>query len=148
MEAQTLYINDRMATMLGYTVEEMVGHAVPEFVFPEDLPRAQEHIESNLQGTFEQFDFRFRRKDGHPLYVLACTSPVRDGRGKISGALGMYTDLTERRQAEVDQLRLAAIVESSDDAIIGKTLGGIITSWNLAAEKMFGYTATSALLQA
>src|SRR5690348_11623380 len=55
------------------------------------------------------------------------------------------TDLTESRQAEVDQLRLAAIVESSDDAIISKTLNGIITSWNLAAERMFGYRSQEAV---
>jgi PAS domain S-box-containing protein len=144
-QAKTLYINERMADMLGYTVEEMVGRAVPEFVFPEDMPKAQERIGKNLQGTFEQFDFRFRRKDGRPLDVLASTSPVRDGKGRISGALGMFTNLTERRQAEVDQLRLAAIVESSDDAIISKTLNGIITSWNLAAERMFGYTSQEAV---
>ncbi len=144
-QAQTLYINERMADMLGYTAEEMVGRAVSEFVFPEDMPKAQERIGNNLQGTFEQFDFRFRRKDGRPLDVLANTSPVRDGKGRISGALGMFTDLTERRQAEVDQLRLAAIVESSDDAIVSKTLNGIITSWNLAAERMFGYSSQEAV---
>jgi PAS domain S-box-containing protein len=144
-QAQTLYINERMADMLGYTAEEMVGRAVAEFVFPEDMPKAQERIGKNLQGTFEQFDFRFRRKDGRPLDVLASTSPAHDGKGGISGALGMFTDLTERRQAEVDQLRLAAIVESSDDAIISKTLNGIITSWNFAAERMFGYSSQEAV---
>lgn len=146
-EAQTLSINGRMAAMLGYAVEEIVGHAVPEFVFPEDMPRAQERIGNNLQGIFEQFDFRFRRKDGRPLDVLACTSPVRDGTGRICGALGMFTDVIKRKQAEVDQLRLAAIVESSDDAIVSKTLDGIITSWNQAAERMFGYSSQEAVGQ-
>jgi len=146
-EAQTLYINERMAAMLGYAVEELVGHAVPEFVFPEDLPKAQERIGRNLQGHFEQFDFRFRRKDGRPLEVLACTTPIHDATGRIGGALGMFTDVTERKQAEVDQLRLAAIVESSDDTIVSKTLDGIITSWNLAAERMFGYSSQEAVGQ-
>lgn len=144
-QAQTLYINERMAALLGYTVEEMLGRPVPEFVFPEDVPKAQERIGKNLQGTFEQFDFRFRRKDDRPLDVLVSTSPVRDGRGRVSGVLGMFTDLTERRRAEVDQLRLAAIVESSDDAIVSKTLEGIITSWNFAAERMFGYSSQEAV---
>ena len=56
-------------------------------------------------------------------------------------------DLTSRKQTEVDQLRLAAIVESSDDAIVSKTLDGIITSWNLAAERMFGYSSQEAVGQ-
>ncbi len=147
MQARTLFINPRMAGMLGYAVEEIDSHPVSEFVFPEDVPKAQEWIGNNLQGTLEQFDFRFRRKGGRPLDVLACTSPVRDGTGRISGALGMFTDVTERKQAEVDQLRLAAIVKSSDDAIVSKTLDGIITSWNLAAERMFGYTSQEAVGQ-
>lgn len=146
-EAHTLYVNERLAEMLGYSVEEMAGRRVPEFVFPEDQSQARERIGQNLQGSFEQFDFRFQCKDGSPLYVLACTSPVRDGQGEIAGALAMFTDLTERKQAEVDQLRLAAIVESSDDAIASKTLDGIITSWNLAAERIFGYTAQEAIGQ-
>jgi len=56
-----------------------------------------------------------------------------------------FTHLSERSRAEVDQLRLVAIVESSDDAIISKTLDGIITSWNLAAERMFGYSSQEAV---
>jgi PAS domain S-box-containing protein len=112
-QAQTVYINERMASMLGYTATEMAGRSFPEFIFPEDQSSTHERIESNLQGNFEQFDFRFRRKDGSSLYTLASTNPVRDGRGGIVGALGMYTDLTERKQAEEalltseEQLRLA-----------------------------------------
>ncbi len=57
------------------------------------------------------------------------------------GRVWSFRDITERRQAEVASLRLAAIVESSDDAIISKSLDGIVTSWNAAAERLFGYTA-------
>jgi PAS domain S-box-containing protein len=144
-QAHTLFMNDRMANLLGYKVEEIMGRTVPEFTFPEDGPKAQERIGSNLQGNLEQFDFRFRRKDGSTLHVFANTSPVRDGLGEIIGALGMFTDMTERKKAEEDQLRLAAIVEDSDDAIVSKTLDGIINSWNRAAEKMFGYTVQEAV---
>lgn len=108
-EARTLYTNERMAAMLGYSVEEIAGRTVPEFVFTEDLPLTQERIGNNLQGQFEQFDFRFRRKDGMPLYVLACTSPVRDGRGKIVGALGMFTDVTRRKRAEEQEHFLSEV---------------------------------------
>ena len=144
-QARTLFINQRMAEMLGYPAEDLLGRAVPEFVFPEDLPSARERISSNLAGHFEQFDFRFRRKDGTALVVLACTSPVRDARGEITGALGMFSDMSERQQIEHARRELAALVESAAIPIIGKTREGIITSWNPAAEQLYGYSAQEAV---
>src|SRR5262249_16753640 len=95
----------------------------------------------NLQGKTEQFDFRFRHRDGNAIFVLAGTSPVRDASGAISGALGMFSDITDRQRAEAASGRLAALVESADDAIVSKTLEGIVTSWNVSAERLFGYSA-------
>jgi PAS domain S-box-containing protein len=68
-------------------------------------------------------------------------TPMRDAAGKIIGAVTMLVDLTERVNAEQIARHLASIVESSDDAIVSKTLDGIITSWNRGAERLFGYTA-------
>ncbi len=108
-QARTLYANEVMAKMLGVSAEEMVGHSVLEFVFPEDEVEGQIHIENNLRGRFEQFDFRFRRPDGSPVHTLACTSPIRNGAGSIVGALGMFTDVTERRRAEEQEHILAEV---------------------------------------
>ena len=74
-EARTLYANDRMAELLDVTPEEMLNHTVLEFVFPDDESDGYSHIRSNLLGNYEQFDFRFRRKDGRPVYTLACYQP-------------------------------------------------------------------------
>ncbi|QJX00534.1 PAS domain S-box protein [Frigoriglobus tundricola] len=71
-------------------------------------------------------------------------APIRS-RGGISGAVLVFRDVTERRRAEAGLARLAAIVESSDDAIVGKTLDGTIRSWNAGAERLFGYTAGEAI---
>lgn len=108
-QAQTIFVNERCAEMLGYTIEEIAGHTLLDFVFPEDEPAGRVHIDNNLQGRFEQFDFRFRRKDGTSLYTLACTNPVRNGEGAIVAALGMFTDVTERKHAEEQEHFLAEV---------------------------------------
>lgn len=81
------------------------------------------------------------RPDGTRVPFLAYPTLLRDAAGKVTGAVNMLVDITERKRAEELAERLAAIVESSDDAIIGKTLEGIVTSWNVGAERLFGYLA-------
>lgn len=87
------------------------------------------------------------RPDGLRIPFLAYPKPIRDARGEIVGALNVLIEVTERKRDEHDARMLAAIVESSDDAIVSKTLDGVITSWNAAAEHLFGYTASEAVGQ-
>ena len=83
---------------------------------------------------------RHRRKDGAERWMLGWPWLLRR-QWKTIPLAGLGLDITERKQAEMVSQRLAAIVESSDDAIIGKDLNGVVTSWNSGAERLFGYTA-------
>jgi PAS domain S-box-containing protein len=84
-------------------------------------------------------------KDGREHPIDDSAAPIHDERGNVFGVVMVFHDVSARRRQEEDLLRLAAIVESTDDAVISKTLGGIITSWNEGAQRIFGYTAAEAI---
>ena len=134
--------------IFGYTAREAIGQPITLIIPPELVDE-----ETAVLGTIragrrvDHFDTMRVAKSGEMVRVSLTISPIRDAAGRIIGAFKIARDLSRQRQGEIAQARLAAIVDSSDDAIVSKTLAGVITSWNAAAERMFGWSAEEAVGQ-
>ncbi len=96
----TTYVNDRLAEMFGYQPEEMVGHPVEDFLFPEDWKEHRRRMKNREKGVKERYDRRFRRKDGATIWAIISATPILDEAGTFRGAFAMFTDITERKNAE------------------------------------------------
>jgi len=111
-------------------------------LLPDQCPTARALTE---KATINGEQVIIQRPDGSRRRVQTYPVPTFDERGELTGAINTLVDITEAVQSEEKQAMLAAIVDTSDDAIVSKTLQGIITSWNHSAEKMFGYTEQEAV---
>jgi PAS domain S-box-containing protein len=127
----------------GVSAESVLHRPLTDCPLSWDLAGVLEGIAAcrAQEGSVRLKDIPFTRPDKTPGVLGLTITPVRWHAGEPSGFLIVAADVTERRQGEQELSRLAAIVESSDEAIIGKTLDGTVTSWNAGAERIFGYPA-------
>jgi len=122
--------------------QHAIENWIDVYIQSEDQPKVLAAIRTAIANkTVFELEHRVRRVDGTLGWTLSRAVPLLDNQGNIIEWFGAATDVTARREAEEAQRRLAVIVKSSDDAIISKDLNGTVTSWNPAAEELFGYTA-------
>ncbi len=130
----------------GYTAAEAIGRDMT-FLLPEDRSDEETEILKAIANgqPVEPFETVRRTKGGDLIDVSLTISPIRDTRDRIVGASHIARNITERKRLDQQLRHLAAIVESSEDAIISKTLDGTILSWNAGAERVYGYTVSEAI---
>jgi len=111
-DANTTYVNPRMAEMLGYTVDEMQGKHLFAFMDERGVEIAQRNLERRQQGIKEQHDFEFSHKNGQKIYTGVETSPITDEQGNYIGALACVADITDRKKAEEELSKLNLELEA------------------------------------
>jgi PAS domain S-box-containing protein len=134
--------NNAATRVFGYEPEEIIGQSILRLIPPELQHEEGRNLETIRAGQrIEHFETIRLRKNGERVPVSVTISPIRDAEGRIVGASRIVRDISNRLKCDESQFRLAAIVDSADDAIISKDLNGIVKTWNFAASRIFGYTA-------
>ena len=134
--------------IFGWTAAEAVGRSITIVIPPDRLAEEEDILARIKQGEkIEHFETTRMRKDGTRFEISLTVSPIKNAKGEVIGASKIARDISARLHGDEAIARLAAIVNSADDAIVSKTLDGVITSWNRAAQAMFGWTAAEAVGQ-
>jgi len=136
--------NTATELITGYSREELIGACSSDYcIEPEKVIKAYQQV--LVLEEIRDYPLEIQHRDGHITPVLVNASVYKDENGKVIGIFASAHDITERKKTEEKIQMLANVVESSDDAIITKSLDGIITNWNRGAEQIYGYSAEDVL---
>jgi PAS domain S-box-containing protein len=146
-DTTVLYVSPAYEKMWGRPRESLYdnSHTFRDSIHPEDRERVIAAIDRKHNTGGYDLEYRILHPDGTMRWVWARTYTVKDGDGCITRFAGIAEDITDRKWAEKERLRLAAIIEHAEDSIVSITLEGIIIAWNSGAERKYGYAAEEVL---
>ncbi len=142
---KTDFVNGKTCEMLGYTVDEIMGNAIQDYMDEKERSNSYMQIERRKKGVSGKRDLKFITKSGEQLWTNISASPILDSNGKYKGALAMITDITERKKTENENLFKAELLKNIGQAVMATDPAGNILYWNKAAELIFGWTAAEAI---
>ncbi|OPY65691.1 MAG: Cyclic di-GMP phosphodiesterase response regulator RpfG [Syntrophorhabdaceae bacterium PtaU1.Bin034] len=146
----TTFVNRRLADMLGYEPDEMVGKKHESFLFEEDLPDLEDKAAMRRRGVAGWYERRLRRKDGAVLWTHVSASPILDKENCFRGSFAMFTDITEKKKAEHALLESEAkyrnIFENAVEGMFQSTPEGRLMTVNPAMARIFGYASPSEMV--
>jgi len=142
------FVNHRLAQMLGYSVEEMVGQLAADFMFEEDLPDIRRRIAERHGGQAGRYEQRLRRKDGSTCWVATSGAPLKDDEGRFAGSFAMFADINEsrktREELRASEERHRLVVENAHEAIVVIQEGRVVFA-NSKILELSGWTVEEAL---
>jgi PAS domain S-box-containing protein len=142
-DADTVDVNQRMAQMLGYDIDEMRGRSLFDFMDEQAHADAEMLLDRCRSGISEKHDFRFRTKPGTDLWTMVSSAPMYDEMGAYAGVVVMVTDITERKRAEAALKRerdfAESLIETAPAIVLVLDPEGEIIRFNSFAEKLSGY---------
>lgn len=147
-EGRLVFVNRKFCEIAGYDESEILGMRIEEIIHPDDRSQSA-HLFRKLveKGAAFEVEQRYIRKDASQVWVSSSVSPIRSSKGQVRQAAALVLDITERKRAEENVRRLAAIILSSHDAILSTDLDMRIASWNWGAERLYGYKADEVMGQ-
>ncbi|MDB4938482.1 MAG: Blue-light-activated protein [Labilithrix sp.] len=142
------FANGRLADMLGFRGDELLGQPMSEFIQPEDRDRFREGYARRVAGVVETYELRLRKSDGSDLVGSVTASPLFDEQGRFDASLGFVRDIGEQRRAEVERRKAEAALRRTEDQLrqahkmeaIGALAGGVAHDFNNLLSVIISYT--------
>jgi PAS domain S-box-containing protein len=136
---KTIFVNSRMAEMIGYSEGEMFGIDLKDFLLEEDFPDHNNQMKMRRSGLSSHYERRLKRKDGKEIWTAISAVPCFDIQNNYTGSMGMFTDITSRKESEKELLLMELSLNSASDAFLWITPNAEFIYVNEMASRILGY---------